>query len=33
MTIINTIDNYFPWFLLVFTAIAEAVLVLWFTTS
>jgi RsiW-degrading membrane proteinase PrsW (M82 family) len=33
MTIINTIDEYFPWIILLFTAIAEALLVLWFTQS
>jgi hypothetical protein len=33
MKIINTIDEFFPWIILGFTAIAEALLVLWFTTS
>jgi hypothetical protein len=33
MKIVNTIDEYFPWVVVVVTAIAEALLVLWFTTS
>jgi hypothetical protein len=33
MTTFENIDRHFPWFILGFTAIAEALLVLWFTTS
>jgi hypothetical protein len=33
MTTFENIDRNFPWFILAFTAIAEALLVLWFTTS
>jgi hypothetical protein len=33
MTILENIDRHFPWIILGFTAIAEALLVLWFTQS
>jgi hypothetical protein len=33
MTTLENIDRFFPWLILAFTAIAETLLVLWFTTS
>jgi hypothetical protein len=33
MTIIKTIDEYFPWIIFGCTAIAETLLVIWFTTT
>jgi hypothetical protein len=33
MTILENIDRHFPWLILACTAIAEALLVLWFTQS
>jgi hypothetical protein len=33
MTTFESIDRNFPWIIVLFTAIAEALLVLWFTTS
>jgi hypothetical protein len=33
MTTFENIDEHFPWIILGLTTIAEALLVLWFTTS
>jgi hypothetical protein len=33
MTTFESIDEHFPWIVVIVTAIAEALLVIWFTTT